>query len=155
MNVHNVLKLLHLIAVVVFLGDIVVTAVWRLLADRTREPRVIAYALRLVQFTDKYLLVPSVFALAATGMLRAHLQGIPLWTNPALAAGQVSFMLCGVVWSQMLRPIQARQLVMAEALGDASGAAFDDYLLLTKKWFRWGILAMALAFGSMALMVLH
>lgn len=154
MNVNNVLKLLHLIAVVVFLGDIVVTAVWRLLADRTREPQVIAYALRLVQFTDKYLLVPSVFALAATGMLRAHLQDIPLWTNPALAAGQVSFMLCGVVWSQMLRPIQARQLAMAEALGDA-GASFDDYLLLTKKWFRWGILAMALAFGSMALMVLH
>ncbi|MFP2960653.1 DUF2269 family protein [Myxococcus sp. 1LA] len=154
MNVNNVLKLLHLIAVVVFLGDIVVTAVWRLLADRTREPRVIAYALRLVQFTDKYLLVPSVFALALTGMARAHLQGIPLWTNPALAAGQVCFMLCGVVWSQTLRPIQARQLAMAEAFPD-TGASFDEYLLLTKKWFRWGILAMALAFGSMALMVLH
>ncbi|WP_426752487.1 DUF2269 family protein [Myxococcus sp. Y35] len=154
MNVPKVLKLLHLIAVVVFLGDIVVTAVWRLLADRTREPRVIAYALRLVKITDTYLLVPSVFTLAVTGMLRAHLEGIPLWTNPALAAGQVCFMLCGVVWSQTLRPIQARQLAMAESLG-AAGAAFDDYLLLTKKWFRWGILAMALAFGSMVLMVLH
>ncbi|QQR41580.1 DUF2269 domain-containing protein [Myxococcus xanthus] len=154
MNVHNVLKLLHLIAVVVFLGDIVVTAVWRLLADRTREPRVIVYALRLVQFTDKYLLVPSVFALAATGMLRAHLQDIPLWTNPALAAGQVCFMLCGIVWQLTLRPIQARQLAMAEAFGD-TGVSFDDYLLLTQKWFRWGILALALAFGSMALMVLH
>jgi len=154
MNVHNVLKLLHLVAVVVFLGDIVVTAVWRLLADRTREPRVIAYALRLVHVTDKYLLVPSVFALAATGMLRAHLQGISLWTSPALAAGQVCFMLCGVVWSQTLRPIQARQLAMAEAL-DNAGASFEDYLLLTRKWFRWGCLAMALAFGSMALMVLH
>ncbi|AKQ65905.1 hypothetical protein A176_002817 [Myxococcus hansupus] len=154
MNVHNVLKLLHLIAVVVFLGDIIVTAVWRLLADRTREPRVMAYALRLVQFTDTYLLVPSVFALAATGMLRAYLLDISLWTNPALAAGQVCFMLCGVVWSQTLRPIQARQLAMAEAFSD-SESSFDDYLLLTKKWFRWGIVAMALAFGSMALMTLR
>ncbi|GHG76370.1 DUF2269 domain-containing protein [Comamonas sp. JC664] len=154
MNVHNVLKLLHLVAVVVFLGDIVVTAVWRLMADRTREPRVMAYALRLVQVTDKYLLVPSVFALALTGMARAHLQGISLWAHPALAAGQVSFMLCGVVWQLTLRPIQARQLAMAESMGEAD-ASFDEYLLLTRKWFWWGILAMALAFGSMALMTLR
>ena len=41
-------KLIHLLGVVVFLGNVIVTALWKTLADRTREPRVIAYAQRLV-----------------------------------------------------------------------------------------------------------
>ncbi|ADO68949.1 DUF2269 family protein [Stigmatella aurantiaca] len=153
MSLLVLLRLVHLVAVVVFLGDIAVTAVWRLLADRTREPRVIVYALRLVLFTDKYLLMPSVLVLVVTGFLSAHLQGISLWSNPFYALGQILFMASGVLWNVVLRPVQSRQLGLAESLG-ASEALFADYLLLTKKWLRWGLLTMACAFGSMVLMVL-
>jgi uncharacterized membrane protein len=41
------LKLIHLLGVVLFLGNIIVTAVWKALADQTGEPRTIAYAQRL------------------------------------------------------------------------------------------------------------
>ena len=44
-------KVIHLLGVVLFLGNIIVTAVWKTLADRTREPRTIAYAQRLVTVT--------------------------------------------------------------------------------------------------------
>nr|APZ78835.1 membrane protein [Stigmatella aurantiaca Sg a15] len=153
MSLLVLLRFVHLLAVVVFLGDIAVTAIWRLLADKTREPRVIVYALRLVLITDKYLLMPSSLVLATTGFLIAHLRNIPVWTIPAYAVGQVLFILSGVLWNLVLRPIQGRQLALAESL-EASGANFEDYLLLTKKWFRWGILTMACAFGSLVLMVL-
>lgn len=153
MSFQILLRLLHLFAVVVFLGDIAVTAVWRLLADQTREPRVIVYALRLVLITDRYLLMPSALVLAATGFLIAHLRDIPVWSSPSYAVAQILFMLSGVLWNLVLRPIQGRQLAIAETLG-ASGERFDEYLLLTKRWLRWGILTMLCAFGSMALMVL-
>ena len=45
-------KVIHLLGVVLFLGNIIVTAVWKALADQTREPRTIAYAQRLVTVTD-------------------------------------------------------------------------------------------------------
>src|SRR4029450_6781241 len=45
-------KVIHLLGVVLFLGNIIVTAVWKALADQTREPRTIAYAQRLVAVTD-------------------------------------------------------------------------------------------------------
>jgi uncharacterized membrane protein len=45
-------KLVHIVGVVLFLGNIIVTGVWKALADRTGEPRVIAYAQRLVTVTD-------------------------------------------------------------------------------------------------------
>jgi Predicted integral membrane protein (DUF2269) len=49
---YRAFKVIHLLGVVLFLGNIIVTAVWKMLADRTREPRTIAYAQRLVTVTD-------------------------------------------------------------------------------------------------------
>ena len=45
-------KVVHLFGVILFLGNVIVTGVWKVLADRTGEPRVIAYAQRLVTLTD-------------------------------------------------------------------------------------------------------
>ncbi|MGA8688715.1 MAG: DUF2269 family protein [Methyloceanibacter sp.] len=45
-------KVVHLLGVVLFLGNIIVTGVWKTLADQTREPPTIAYAQRLVTITD-------------------------------------------------------------------------------------------------------
>ncbi len=49
---HDTWVALHVLGVVVFLGNLVVTAVWKTLADRTRDASVIAYAQRLVTITD-------------------------------------------------------------------------------------------------------
>jgi hypothetical protein len=35
---YNAFKVVHLLGVVLFLGNIIVTALWKMLADRTREP---------------------------------------------------------------------------------------------------------------------
>jgi len=40
------------LGIVLFLGNLIVTAVWKVLADRTRQVDVIAYAQRLVAITD-------------------------------------------------------------------------------------------------------
>jgi len=44
MSVAFFLKLLHLTGAVVFLGDIVVTAVWKWFADRSGKSAVIAFS---------------------------------------------------------------------------------------------------------------
>lgn len=39
-------KVVHILGVVLFLGNIIVTGVWKVLADRTGELRTVAYAQR-------------------------------------------------------------------------------------------------------------
>ena len=39
------LKGIHILGVILLLGNIIVTAWWKIMADRTRDPRVIAFAL--------------------------------------------------------------------------------------------------------------
>ena len=46
------LKTLHLIGVVLLVGNAIVTLIWKLAADRTRDPRVLVFAQRLVVITD-------------------------------------------------------------------------------------------------------
>src|SRR5882762_7632598 len=93
------LKFIHLTAMVVFLGDIVVTAVWKWYADQTRQPAVVTYAARQVLLTDKYLLIPSIIVLLGTGFLSAFLQKIPVSSPPYIAA-QTLFFFSGIVWKQ-------------------------------------------------------
>jgi uncharacterized membrane protein len=49
---YFIFKILHILGVVLFLGNIIVTGVWKVMADRTGEPRTVAYAQQLVTLTD-------------------------------------------------------------------------------------------------------
>ncbi len=64
--------LAHVLGVVLFLGNIVVTAVWKLLADRTREPAVVAFAQRLVTFTDVAFTATGAGLIAISGLVLAE-----------------------------------------------------------------------------------
>jgi uncharacterized membrane protein len=154
MTVEIALRFLHVTAVVVFLGDIVVTAVWKWCADQTREPRVIAWAQRQVMLTDKYLLIPSVAVILVSGYASARLLHIPVWTTPTYAAAQILFILSGIVWSRVLRPVQLRQLALAQGIGPDQEVP-AEYFALARRWLRWGLFALALPFGSLFLMVYH
>ena len=52
MSSYLAFKVVHILGVVLFLGNIIVTGVWKVLADRTLDPRTIAYAQNLVTLTD-------------------------------------------------------------------------------------------------------
>jgi len=58
---------LHVLGVVLFLGNLIVTAVWKVLADRTRQVDVIAYAQRLVAVTDIAFTAPGAILIAVSG----------------------------------------------------------------------------------------
>ncbi|WP_431269085.1 DUF2269 family protein [Dankookia sp. P2] len=45
-------KLIHLSGMVLLVGNVTVTSIWKLYADRTRDARIIGFAQRLVTVTD-------------------------------------------------------------------------------------------------------
>jgi uncharacterized membrane protein len=52
MSSYLAFKVVHILGVVLFLGNIIVTGVWKVLADNTGDPRTIAYAQKLVTLTS-------------------------------------------------------------------------------------------------------
>lgn len=152
MTLYTFLKFLHIAGVVVFLGDIIVTAIWKWLADRTGDTAVAAYAQKLVLFTDKFLMIPAIAVLVASGYIKAHMLQIPVWTNPSMLTAQILFFIAGGIWGVVLRPIQMRQMVMANGFRAGDGLS-PEYLQLTKRWLVWGWVAIILPVGSMFLMI--
>jgi uncharacterized membrane protein len=141
------IDVLYTLASILFLGNILVMLAWRWFAEKTRDPKILAFANKTIRQTDRLLLGPSAMALSITVNIQASLAHSSIWNNPRLTAGMVFFILSGVVWLGRLVPIEKQQVKLCEGFADG-GPVPDSYFALTKKWFRWGMLAAALALGS-------
>ena len=75
MENYQLLKSLHLLGVILFLGNIIVSATWKMLADRTKSPVIIAYVQKLVIITDFSLTATGALLLLVTGVMMSSLFG--------------------------------------------------------------------------------
>ena len=143
--------LVHVVGVVLFVGNIVVTAVWKALADRTREPPVVAFAQRLVTVTDLVFTAAGAALIAISGPILADdLGGVggPGW----LTAGFALFLASGAIWVLVLIPIQIAQARMARSFRDAPSVP-DRYWRLARLWAVFGTVATLLPLANLYLMV--
>jgi len=146
------LKLLHVFGAVLFLGNIIVTGWWKIMANRTREPRIIAFAQRQVTLTDYFFTAGGVLLLLAAGYASANLAGMNTTATPWMARGSILFGLSGVIWVAILIPIQIRQSRMAKAF--AAGEPIPtEYWRLCRLWNFWGIIATLLPVSVLYFMV--
>ena len=148
---YDAFKVVHLAGVVIFLGNIIVTAMWKVLADRTGDPRIIAYAQRLVTITDWIFTAggAALIVLGAYGMVfTAGLDPTQFW----LALGQSLFVASGVIWIAILIPTQIVQARQARAFA-AGGSIHDTYWRHSRRWLIWGIIATLLPLANLYVMV--
>lgn len=145
-------KFLHLMSAVVFLGNLIVSAMWKLQADRSGDPSVAAFGTRLVARTDKIFTGPAAFIVLMTGGMLPTAGGYGFGGQGWIHAGATAFVVSALIWFFVLIPIQRKQSAMAAAFGEAD-AIPADYLALTKRWAMWGGIATLLPIVGMGLMV--
>ena len=151
MDNYQLLKSLHLLGVVIFLGNIIVTALWKVLADRTRSPSIVAYAQRLVTITDFAFTAAGVLLIVVTGkMMATQFGGLNqvLW----LSWGWGLFIASGLIWVLILIPVQFKQAKMAKAFS-AEGRIPENYWVLSKFWGIFGAIATILPLANLYFMV--
>jgi len=149
---YNAFKVVHLFGVVVFLGNIVVTALWKAMADRTKNPLVIAFAQQLVTLTDWIFTAggAAFLILGAYGM--ALVAGLDLRGQTWLIWGQILFAISGVIWVVILIPIQIAQARESRSFA-AEGAIPESYWSLGRRWMMWGTIATVIPLINLYLMV--
>lgn len=149
---YRTLKFLHLAGVVLFLGNLIVTATWKVMADRTGNPVVIAYAQRLVTVTDIVFTGLGAGLVFITGLLMAQEFGEQFWRLAWLGWGIGLFALSGMLWCMVLIPVQLRQAALARDF--ASGGPIPGaYWRLSRVWNLVGFVATVLPFANLYLMV--
>lgn len=143
---------LHLLGAILFLGNIVVTAVWKVKADRTKSPAVVAFAQQLVTTTDVAFTAPGIVLIVVAGQVLAEdLGGVfggPAW----LRIGWSLFVASGVVWLVALVPIQVAQHRLARRF--ATEALIPErYWRLSALWAVFGAVATVLPLVTLYFMV--
>jgi uncharacterized membrane protein len=147
------LKALHVIAVVMFLGNIATGVFWKEHADRTRDARLIAHALAGIIRSDRLFTLPGVLLITIAGIGAAMSGQLPLLKTGWLLWGIVLFSLSGVTFGAWVAPLQKRMLKLMEA-GAASGAPdWKAYEALSRTWAFWGAVALLLPLAALFMMV--
>ena len=86
------MKTLHVLAVVLFLGNIITGIFWKVHGDRTADPRIIAHTLEGIIRSDRWFTIPGVVLILGFGVGAAVIGGLPIlgtgwiWQSIALFA---------------------------------------------------------------------
>lgn len=147
---HATIKAIHIFGVILFLGNIIVSAVWKSLADRTRDVGIIRYATRLVNVTDVLFTAGGIAILMVTGHLMAPAYGGVMkaeWIRWSYLLAMGS----GAIWLAILLPVQIKQARLLKPL--ASNAEIPArYWKLSTLWMAAGTVATLLPLPAIYLM---
>jgi uncharacterized membrane protein len=150
----NFLKMLHVFGAMLFVGNVIVTASWKVMADRSRDKKIIAFGQRLVNFTDFLFSAAGVFILLTTGLFMAqpYTKDQGLWTVPWLAWGLGLLLASVFLWMLVLLPVQTLQASIVRHFSETEEIP-KKYWILGRIWIFFGLIAVALPLMNLYFMI--
>jgi len=149
---YLLMKSIHVLAVVVFLGNIIIGVFWKLYADRSGDPRIIAHTIAGIIRADRWFTMPAVTLLLLFGFGAAGIGRVSL-RSPWIAWSIVLVVISAFAFMVKLAPLQRRMLAVARAA--EGGGEFDSatYAHLSASWALWGSVATVAPLIALVLMV--
>jgi uncharacterized membrane protein len=150
---YLVLKLIHVLAVIVFVGNVTVGILWKERGDRTRDPRIIAHTIAGIIAADRVFTIPAVIVLLLAGFATAGAGHINVLTTGWTLWGLVLFIIAGIAFGPVAR---AQRAMYATAQAAVQGGSMDwpRYEQLDKRWSVFGVIATIAPILAVVVMVL-
>ena len=148
------LKILHVMAVVMFLGNITTGLFWHAHAAQTHDARILAHTVAGIIRSDRLFTVPSVLVIIASGVATAMTGGLPILRTGWILWTLILFGISGVVFMSRVAPLQRRLHEIAESGARTGVLDYPAYRALAVRWELWGALALLTPFAGLVLMVL-
>jgi uncharacterized membrane protein len=147
-------KLLHVAAVVVFLGNITTGLFWHAHAARTRDPRLLAHAVDGIIRSDRLFTIPGVVVIIVSGVVAAFIGGLSILRTPWILWSLVLFAVSGLVFVLRVAPLQVQLRALAQAGAEQGALDWGRYRRLARTWEMWGAVALLTPLAALVLMVL-
>ena len=147
------LKFIHILAVILFLGNITTGLYWRFHAEGSRDPRIIAHAFEGIIRSDRWFTIPGVWVILLAGVGTAILGRLPILGTGWILWSIVLFTISGLAFILRVAPLQAQIVKLARAGMESGQFDWAGYRTLVRAWEIWGLVALLTPFGAVALMV--
>jgi uncharacterized membrane protein len=150
---YLLLKVVHVAAVVLFLGNIITGMFWKLQADPTDDPRIIAHTFRTIRRSDRWFTIPGVILILLAGSAAALVGRFPILATGWILWSIVLFGVSGLAFSLRVAPLQVRLEELARSATDSGRWDRRAYHALARRWELWGLLATLTPLAAMVLMI--
>jgi uncharacterized membrane protein len=142
--------LMHVLGAVLFLGNMMVTAVWMSLAKRSGNAEALRLGVRGIMLTDAVFTTPGALLLLLNGGILAAPYFKTDWHW--LAAGIVLYLASGAIWGMAVIPSQ-KKLAQLMSTMPPGGPVPPECDALMARWNRFGGMATLLPLIALVLMV--
>jgi uncharacterized membrane protein len=151
---YQYLKLLHIFAVIMFLGNITTGLFWMRFAVKTKDWKVINHTMKGIILSDKIFTLPGILLIVAGGIMAAIHAHLPLLKTGWIFWSLILFSVSGIIYMWKVGPLQRK---IAEYTSQSAAGEEPAWPVFHKKyiqWELWGLLALLTPFAALVLMVL-
>lgn len=106
----RLLKVLHVLGAILFLGNVIVTGVWSAILFRHRGTVDFRIAARAIVLTDWVFTLGGAVLLVTAGVTLAIGRGLPMWETRWIRDAVIGLAIATAVWLIVLVPAQRRML---------------------------------------------
>lgn len=147
------IRSLHILGSIMFLGGMMATIGWVALANRTKKPEVLSFATKTTTIIDMSFTNIGVVLLMPTGFLLANNMGGIFAANWIIASlGLIS--ISGLVYFAFCLRYQLKMAKIAKASVEAGKDLSDEFYGILNKWFLSGAIATITPLIALFLMIL-
>ena len=148
------IKLLHIAAVIAFVGNITIGIFWHAHAARTRDAKLLAYTMGGIIRSDRLFTIPGVIGIIVTGVAAAIYGNFPILRTGWILWTLILFIVSGLIFMIRVAPLQRQLRALAEAAAQSGTFDYARYRALAVRWEVWGAAALLAPLAGLALMVL-
>jgi uncharacterized membrane protein len=151
---YLLLKLIHVAAVIIFLGNIITGHFWMHLAIKSKDINIIRHSVLGVMRSDKIFTIPAVIIIIVAGILAALYGNISVLRTGWIVWYITLFSLSGVIFSTKLSVVLGKILKL---INDQQGNGELEWISINslyKQWNSWALVAIMLPLAALVMMVL-
>ena len=151
---YTYFKLIHLIAVMLFLGNIITGLFWMQIAVKTKDEKIIGHTIRGIIKSDKYFTIPGVVIITFGGIMAATQGNLPILKTGWILWSIILFSVSGLVFSFMVAPLQKRINSFVRDKAMFSDHDWAEFRRLYFLWDIWGLIALVTPLAAFVMMTL-
>jgi uncharacterized membrane protein len=151
---YSLYKLLHVLGVIIFLGNIITGLFWMRFAVSTKNVTIIAHTMKGIIAADNYFTTPGVIVITAAGIMTAIIGHFPILSTGWILWPIILFIISGGAFMAAVAPLQKKIYALTSVSEGNGDLDWDQFHRLVRAWELWGSVALLTPLAAAVIMIL-
>lgn len=151
MTVYKNIEVLYCLAIILFIGNMLLGLFWKIRADHSGDAKIISHTFKSIFFSDRIFTLPTIIVIIILNFFVNTDKTLPIVSLNISVWIPVLFLFAILIFIVKVNPIRQKLFLLAYSHTPATEFDNELYKKLSKQWAFWGILE---SFPVMSVLVL-